>query len=408
LVRPKPVNAAMSSHRCRRLAAGQMLPDTCPRQDHMCLVEVSMLRRLVGLCMLLSAPAFAQSVPQIPFDSVPNFLKLPADLHMGEAAGVAVNSKGHVFVFHRGGSSQGPAFANTAAMLWEFGPDGKFIREVGKNLYAWSYAHTVRIDKDDNIWATDKGSDMVVKFNPQGRVVMVLGRKPEASDAEAKPHERNRNPPLPPVDGRFRQPTDVTWDPAGNIFVTDGYVNSRVAKYSKDGDWLMSWGEPGTGEGQFRLVHSVAADAAGNIYVADRNNRRIQVFDPNGKFLREIRIDVPPDDNAKPAIGAKPDLTNYLKTGGTMHPGAPWAICVTPPPNQVLYSADAFPGRIYKLSLDGKLLGMLGRSGKQLKQFGWVHEIACPNENTLFVAEILNWRVQKLILHPPRQAASRP
>ena len=358
-----------------------------------------MKRWLAAWFVLMCSPAFAQTAPEIPYDSVPNALKLPADMNMGEAAGVAVNSKGHVFVFHRGGSSVGPAFANTAAMLWEFGPDGKFIREIGKNLYAWSFAHTVRIDKDDNIWATDKGSDMIIKFNPQGRVVMVIGRKPEASDADAKPHEHVK-PPLPPQDGRFRQPTDVTWDAAGNIFISDGYINSRVAKLSKDGDWLKSWGEPGKGQGQFNTVHSIASDAQGNIYVADRNNRRIQVFDGDGKFEREIRIDVPPPADAQAAIGNKPDLTNYLTNGGTMTPGAPWALCITPPPNQVLYSSDAFPGRIYKLSLDGKVLGMLGRSGKQLKQFGWIHEIACPSENTLYVAEILNWRVQKLILHP--------
>ena len=240
---------------------------------------------------------------------------------------------------------------------------------------------------------------MIIKFNPAGRVAMVIGRKPEASDADAKPHEHVK-PPLPAQNGRFRQPTDVTWDAAGDIFISDGYVNSRVAKLSKDGDWIKSWGGPGKGESQFNTVHSIAADASGTIYVADRNNRRIQVFDSDGKFLRIIRIDIPPDADAQPAIGDKPDLTNYLENGGTGTPGAPWALCITPAPNQVLYVADAFPGRIYKLSLDGKVLGMFGRAGKQPKQFGWVHEIACPNENTLYVAEILNWRVQKLLLHP--------
>src|SRR5215510_10131693 len=150
-----------------------------------------------------------QSATEIPFDSVDNFFKLPPDLYFGEGAGVAVNSKGHVFVFTRGNVS-GPAFGATAAILLEFGPDGKYIREIGHNLYAWAYAHTVRVDRDDNIWAVDKGSDMVVKFNPEGRVVMVFGRKKEASD-EAVPWTRV-TPPRPPVDGQFRQPTDVTWD----------------------------------------------------------------------------------------------------------------------------------------------------------------------------------------------------
>jgi DNA-binding beta-propeller fold protein YncE len=359
-----------------------------------------MFRFLVAAFMLLSPAAFAQqSAPEIPYDSVPDALKLPPDLYMGEAAGVAVNSKGHIFVFHRGGSSHGPAFANTAAQLWEFGPDGRFIREIGKNLYAWSFAHAVRIDKEDNIWVIDKGSDMIIKFNPAGRVTMVIGRKQEASDAETKPWA-HVNPPLPPEPGRFRQPTDVTWDQAGDIFISDGYINSRVAKLNKEGDWLKSWGEPGKGEGQFSTAHNIAADAGGTIYVADRNNRRIQVFDSDGKFQRIIKIDIPPDPDAQPAIGNKPNLTNYLETGGTMTPGA---LCITPPPNQVLYVSDAFPGRIYKLTLDGKVLGMFGRSGKQPKEFGWIHAIACPSENTLYVAEILNWRVQKLILHPDQR-----
>jgi streptogramin lyase len=353
---------------------------------------------LICFGALLDAQSPPAAVPEIPFESVPNFLKLPADLHLGEASGVAVNSKGHVFVFSRGNTT-GPAYAATAAQLLEFAPDGKFVREIGKNLYAWSYAHTVRVDKADNIWAVDKGSDMVIKFNPEGRVVMVFGRKKEASD-EAEPWTRV-DPPRPPVDGQFRQPTDVTWDTDRNIFVSDGYINSRVAKFDKDGDWVKSWGERGKGPGQFNTPHSIAADAKGNIYVADRGNRRIQVFTPDGKLLREMTIDVPIPPDAHPAIGNQPDE----QTAATQN-GAPWAICITPRPNQVLYSSDAFPGRISKLSLEGKVLGVLGKAGKQPKQFGWVHEMACPSENELYVAEILNWRVQKLLLRPAATTTS--
>ena len=169
-------------------------------------------------------------------------------MNFGEVPGVAVNSKGHVFVFTRSNSANGPAYAPAAAQLFEFGPDGEYLREIGKGLYAWSEAHTVRIDKDDNIWAIDKGSDMVIKFNQAGRVVMVFGRRAEGADEEAKPWG-HPDPPLPAVDGLFRQPTDVTWDSDGNIYITDGYVNSRVAKYDKNGDWVKSWGEKGTGAG---------------------------------------------------------------------------------------------------------------------------------------------------------------
>ena len=351
------------------------------------------------LVMLGAATSFAQQpVPEIPYTANADFLKLPADLYLGEVGGVAVNSKGHVFVFSRGNNT-GPAFGATGAQLLEFDKDGKFVREIGKNLYAWAYAHTVRVDPADNIWTVDKGSDMVVKFTPEGRVSMVFGRKKEASD-EAVPWTRV-TPPRPHVDGNFRQPTDVTWDLQGNIFISDGYINSRVAKYDKNGDWVKSWGEKGTKPGEFDTPHSIAADARGNIYVADRGNRRIQVFDGEGTFMREIRIDVPFDKSAPPAIGNLPDLAKLEAAGAplTMAPGAPWTVCITPGPNQVLYASDAYPGRVYKLSLDGKVLGVLGESGKQLKQFGWIHEIACPSENTLYVAELLNWRVQKLNLH---------
>jgi hypothetical protein len=331
------------------------------------------------------------AVPEIQYRSVPDFLRLPADLYFGEVTGVAVNSKGHIFVFSRGNTT-GPAYGAAAAQLLEFGPDGKFLREIGHNLYAWSYAHTVKIDPQDNIWVTDKGSDVVVKFTPDGRVSMVFGRKQEASDDGTGPLKEPQ-PPRPPEDGLFRQVTDVAWDSAGNTYISDGYINSRIAKVDKNGNWLKSWGEPGNKPGQFDTPHSIAVDARDNVYVADRGNHRIQVFDPDGKFLRQIVIDVPVPPDARPAIGNKTDHPS-----GSRMPGSPWAICITPPPHQVLFSSDAFPGRIYKLSLDGKVLGMFGKTGKQLGQFGWIHEIACPSENELYVGELLNWRAQKIVL----------
>jgi hypothetical protein len=353
----------------------------------------TLLLILATACSLLAQQT---KVPEIPFRSVPGFLKMPPDLYLGEVAGVAVNSKGHLFVFSRG-STTGPAYGAAAAQLLEFSADGKFVREIGHNLYAWSFAHSVRIDKDDNIWVADKGSDMVIKFDPEGRVLMVFGRKLEASDEGTEPLKHPK-PPLPPVDGLFRQVTDMAWDSAGNTYISDGYVNSRVAKVDKNGNWIKSWGEPGDQPGQFNTPHSIAVDAQNNIYVADRGNRRIQVFDGEGKFLRQIVIDVPFDNEARSLIGNKPKLP--IVGNQAMAPGAPWAICITPPPNQVLFSSDGYPGRIYKLTLDGKVLGVLGESGRQLKQFGWIHEIACPSENELFVGELLNWRVQKLILEP--------
>src|SRR5438876_667149 len=354
-------------------------------------MRLSPMKRSLFLFFIVAAPLFAQQPPEIRFQSVPDFLKPPPDLHLGEPTGVAVNSKGHIFVFTRGNTA-GPAYGASAAQRLEFTPDVEFLREVGHHLYAWSFAHTVKVDREDNIWATDKGSDMVIKFNPEGRVLMVFGRKQEASDEGTEPLKHVR-PPLLPVDGMFRQVTDIAWDAAGNTYISDGYINSRIAKVDKDGNWLKSWGEPGNQPGQLNVPHSIAVDAQNNVYVADRGNRRIQVFDPSGKFLRQITINVPVPPDARTAIGA-PSAT------GTMSPGAPWTLCITPGPIQVLYTSDAFPGRIYKLSLDGKVLGALGKSGKQLGQFGWIHAIACPSADELYVAELLNWRIQKLILEP--------
>jgi 6-bladed beta-propeller len=262
----------------------------------------------------------------------------------------------------------------------------------------------VRVDHQDNIWVMDKGSDMVVRFDPQGHVVMVFGRKPEASDEGAHPLEHPK-PPLPPIDGMFRQVTDVTWDSQENIYISDGYINSRVAKFDRDGNWVKSWGEPGSGPGQFNTLHSIASDRQDRIYVADRGNARIQVFDTQGTLLKTLQIDIPAPPNAPVAIGNRPQQIAPGAPGNRLQqPGAPWAICITPGATQFLYVSDAFPGRIYKLSLEGQVLGYLGGAGKRLKKFGWIHEIACPSENELYVGELLNWRAQKLTLHPTTQA----
>src|SRR5579862_7461736 len=220
-----------------------------------------MQRVVVALISWLPALALSAQEsppPEITYRSVPEFLQLPADMYLGEVAGVATSSKGHIFVFSRGNTA-GPAYGAAAAQLLEFGPDGKYIREIGHHLYAWSFAHAVRVDHQDNIWVADKGSDMVIEFNPAGHVAMVFGRKQEASDEGTAPL-KHPTPPLPAVDGLFRQVTDMAWDAAGNTYISDGYINSRVAKFDKDGNWVASWGEPGEGPGQFSTPHSIAVD----------------------------------------------------------------------------------------------------------------------------------------------------
>ena len=254
---------------------------------------------------------------------------------------------------------------------------------------------------------------MVIKFDPEGRVLMTMGRKPEAipvpggggavvavrakaaagvDEAQALRLEPGSAwgrgtawapaaPPAPVGTGvpgdNFNRPTDVAWDAQGNIYVADGYGNSRIAKFDRNGKYIKSWGSRGSGPGQFNIPHTMAIDAQGLVYVGDRANNRIQVFDGEGTFKTQF-----------------------------VNVGAPSAICITPGPRQFLYASNSNPstsmdnGEIYKMSLDGKILGKFGTAGKLLKEFGSVHEMDCRSENELYVGEITNWRVQKLTLKP--------
>jgi hypothetical protein len=298
-------------------------------------------------------------------------LKFPPNLYLGEGIGVATNSKGHIFAYTRSQDTR----------LFEFDQKGNFVREIGKGLYGFLFAHAVRVDAQDNIWAVDEGTNMVIKFNPEGRVIMVLGHRPESTDGV--PVTLGFGAPVPAAEPyTFNRPTDVAWDKDGNIFVSDAYGNSRVVKYDKNGRYITSVGSKGSGPGELNLPHTMAADAKGNIYVGDRSNSRIQVFDNDLKFK---------------AI--------YDKVG------QPWAVCITQGPHQFLYSSNSYPdsnnttmapvtGEIYKMELDGTILGKFGKAGKQLGQFSTIHEMDCRSENELTVSEIGGWRVQRVILHP--------
>jgi len=338
------------------------------------------MRTNLVIALLLTAASLPaqQQVPEIPYDASVDFLKLPAGTNLGEVAGVAIDARRHLYVFSRTGS-RSTVHGSTASQLFEFGPDGAFIREIGKDLYGFAFAHTVRIDADGNLWATDEGTNMIVKFNPAGKVLMTMGRRPESAEGDV-PGGFNFHPVLPGDTPRPAQPyafsreTDVAWDAGGDIFVSDGYGNARVVKYDKDGRFIKAVGSSVKGKepGQFSTPHTIATDAKGNVYVGDRGNSRIQVFD-NDLTLRAVWTGV----------------------------GAPWAICITPGPKQYLYSSDAV-GPIYKLDLEGHVLGKFGAAGKQMKQFGWIHEMNCTSENELLVGELLNWRVQKLAIHPQK------
>ena len=353
------------------------------------------MKRVLQLAVIAtvvwSIPAPAQvSAPEIAFDSTADTLKWPDNIHMGEAAGVATNSRGDIFVFTRTGHptvtyGTSRPFAHGGARLFQFDKSGKYVREIGQDLYGFLVAQQVRIDPQDNVWAVDQMSSMVIKFDPAGQIQLLLGRKPEnvrnpSLPLGPAPAPRGGGPALPAGAGAsqdvFNRPTDVAWDAAGNIYVADGLSNARIAKFDKNGVFVKSWGATGSSSGMFNGVHGIAIDAQGTVYVADSGNRRIQVFDGNGIFK-----------------------TQYANIG------TPAAICLSPGAHQYLYSSNSNApedfdnnGEIYKIELDGKVIGKFGTVGKQVKQFGTVNAIDCRNENELYVAELANWRVQKLTL----------
>jgi sugar lactone lactonase YvrE len=307
-----------------------------------------------------------------------NFIKMPAGLYMGEAIGVATNSKGNVFVITRSGESR----------VFEFDRTGNFVKEFGKDSYGYGFAHAVRVDRDENVWSVDEGSNVILKYAPDGKLLMVLGKRPDPID------QLVRMPGTAPYSGAnrpysFHRPTDVTWDAQGNIFISDGYTDSRIVKYDRAGRFIKSVGTRGDGVNQFSTPHGISSDAQGNIYVADRGNSRIVVLDN--------------DLNWK---------TTYTDVG------APWGLCVSQSTPQYLYSTAssgtnmevgnaAITGEIYRMTLDGKVLGQFGKAGKALKEFASTHTLDCRNPTEIYVAEINAWRVQKVTLKlPPARSPS--
>src|SRR5580692_8438223 len=206
---------------------------------------------VLSLC-LVAMPLFGQSIPEIPYDSTPNLLKMPNDIYLGEVLGVATNSKGHIYVYTRTGSvnlttGTNRVFVRSASRLFEFDQNGKYVREIGQGLYGFIQAHAVRVDPQDNIWIVDEGSNMIIKFDPEGRVLMNLGRKPEAINNPVRPASQpapGASAPFFPG-ANFSGPSDVAWDAAGNIFIADGAIPSRIAKFDKNGVYIKSWGGRG-------------------------------------------------------------------------------------------------------------------------------------------------------------------
>jgi len=306
------------------------------------------------------APSARSEAPQLKFHIDEDFFKWPVNIWPSEAVGVALNKQGHIFLLNRGNIP-----------LLEFGADGSYIGSMGEGSTIFHAAHSVRFDAEDNMWLVDAGNNVVVKFNNKRRIVQALGRRLEPWVYMTHGIER-----AIPGPASFYQPTDTVVGPDGSTYITDGYGNSRVVKFTREGSLVKYWGDRGSRPGQFNTPHSIVMDRNQNLYVADRQNSRVQVFDTDGKFKQEWDLD-----------------------------GLTWSICITPGPTQVIFIGSV--GKVYKMDLTGKVLGTFGKLGRLPGWFDSIHAIACPDEKTVYVANEFSYRFDKVVLDDADRPTSR-
>jgi DNA-binding beta-propeller fold protein YncE len=286
-----------------------------------------------------------QNAPELDYMAVPDPLAVPEGTKMGASASVAFDSKGHLFVLNRG-----------AQPLVEFDANGKFIRAFGEGLF--TRTHGLRIDDDDNIWVTDVGAHVVVKLNSKGETLLTIGTKGQAGDWNEATGSR-----------RLNEPNDVVIGRNGDVFVVQGHTpakgDPRVLKFDNKGTFIKSWGGPGTEPGKFNVAHGIALDAQGQLWVADRENQRIQIFDEDGKFIREMK-----------------------------YAGLPCGLQIG---KDSIYMVNGFAGQLLKLDLKGNVLAAIGKPGKGVGEFGEAHFVAVSPKSDIYVADTVNSAVQKFV-----------
>ena len=295
---------------------------------------------------------------------VANWPNLPGAMKLGQVSGIDIDSEGNVYIFHR------------AERIWEGEPiELKTIAsptvlvlnsETGEVISQWGtdtfvMPHGLTIDQDDNLWLTDVGLHQVFKFDHEGNLLLTIGERGVPGEDET----------------HFNMPTDVAVALDGSFYVSDGYVNSRITKFSSDGKYLFSWGNHGEAPGQFDVPHSIALDSLGNIYVADRGNARLQIFDQDGQFIEEWKGE-------------------YL--------GRPWAVRIDEHGNIFVVDGgdqnEFWPdrARILKLNADGDILAAFGSFGAGPGQFIWPHTVAIGADGAIYVGEVATgMRIQKFI-----------
>jgi DNA-binding beta-propeller fold protein YncE len=312
---------------------------------------------VAALVLLTAAPAVAQrpsdpallvpqAAPELDYVAVPDPLPIPAGTTMGAPAAVAFDAKGHLWVLTRGPQP-----------LFEFDANGAFVRAFGEGLF--TRTHGLRFDADGNIWVSDVGAHIVVKMNPAGQTLLTLGVKGEAGVWDEAAGSR-----------RLNQPNDVAFGRGGEVFVVQGHTpgadgDPRVLKFDRTGRFIKSWGGKGKTPGKFEVAHGIAIDAKGLLWVTDRENQRIQIFDADGGFVREIK-----------------------------YAGLPCALDIG---SQYIYMVNGFAGQVLRLDLNGTVLAATGKPGKGVGEFGEAHFITVSPKGDLFVADSVNGTLQRFV-----------
>ena len=308
---------------------------------------------LIIMLTILAAPFALADNHMSGHQADPDWLKLPDGIETGETAGVGVDSHNHVFIFHRG--------ADMPIMCVE-GDTGKIVSSFGEGLF--TNAHGLEVDHEDNVWVTDTLNHQVYKFSHDGKLLLTVGEKGVSGLDET----------------HFNQPTDVTVTPDGEFYVSDGYGNSRVAKFDANGKFLFDWGKKGDAPGEFNLPHGITLDPQGRVYVADRSNMRIQVFTADGKFIREWGAEQLGEVGRPWGLEVAPDGFLYVIDGADMLTSTP----------------DV--ARITKLTLEGEVLETWSSYGAEPGQLSWGHDVAVGRDGVVYTAEVRNNnRAQKFV-----------
>ena len=277
--------------------------------------------------------------PALDYVLAPSAFSLPDGMEMGAPASVAFDAQQHLFVLTRGEQT-----------FFEFDSDGKFVRAFGDRLFVRS--HGLHIDREGYLWATDVSGHVVAKMDRDGNRLLTLGTPGEAGDWNEATGSR-----------RLNQPNDVTVAQNGDIFVVQGHTpgpggDARVLRFDRDGNFVTAWGGKGTAPGQFQVAHGIDIDAEGQLWVSDRENQRVQVFRPDGSFVREIR-----------------------------YRGLPCDVVIG---REYVYMVNGFAGQVLRLDLNGNVLAVMGKPGDGPGEFGEAHMIALNDREEIYVADSVN------------------